>query len=80
MRMYQSNQSKAVAFRRKAATCARLAQCARSAADREHFLCLNEACLEQAASQEWLDGLPPLPPANANALRRMNYGSCAAMR
>lgn len=60
--------SKATALRRKAAACGTLAACARSAADRRSLIDLRDLYLSRALQEDWIDGLPPLPPANANAL------------
>lgn len=62
--------SKAQIYRRKAQTCAALAACARSAVERESLLRVRDALLSRAANEDRLDGLPPLPPANSNALAR----------
>ena len=69
-RLSKSHLSKSQTYRRKAQTCDALAACARSAADREPLLRLRDALLARAAKEEWQDGLPPLPPVNANALAR----------
>jgi hypothetical protein len=66
----KANPSKAQAYRREAQTCDALAACARSNAEREPLLRLRDALLSRAANEEWLDGLPPLPPADSNALVR----------
>ena len=60
--------SKAQVLRRKARAYDRLAEFARSAADQEQLLRMREACLSMASNQDWLDGQPPMPPANSNAL------------
>ena len=60
--------SKAQTYRRKAQTCGALAACARSGAEREPLLRMRDALLSRAANEDRLDGLPPLPPANSNAL------------
>jgi hypothetical protein len=57
-----SNTSK---HRRQAADCGLLAANAQSAGDRTLLLHLQRSLLDRA---EWLDGLPPVPPAPANAL------------
>jgi hypothetical protein len=60
--------SKAQTYRRKAQTCGELAACARSRAEQEPLLRMRDALLSRAANEDRLDGLPPLPPANSNAL------------
>jgi hypothetical protein len=65
---FPSHSSKARHYRDRATTCGRLVAHARSAADRERLLRMRDACLTLAATQDWLDGLPPTPPSNASAL------------
>ena len=60
--------SKAQALRRKARAYDRLAEFARSAGDQEQLLRMRGACLSLASNEDWPDGLPPMPPANSNAL------------
>jgi len=60
--------SKAPAYRRKAHLCENLAVHARSGADSEQLLEMRDAWLSRAANEDWLDGAPPVPPANSNAL------------
>jgi hypothetical protein len=60
--------SKASIYRRKAATCRDLAIWAKTAMDREQLLAMRRSWLSQAASEDWRDGLPPLPPAQIKAL------------
>jgi hypothetical protein len=60
--------SKASAYRRKAATCRDLAVCAKSAFDREQLLSMRRSWLIRAASEDWRDGLPPMPPVQTRAL------------
>ena len=60
--------SKASIYRRKAATCRDLAACAKSAMDREQLLAMRRSWLSRAASEDWRDGLPPLPPVQFKAL------------
>ena len=60
--------SKAHVLRRKARTYDRLGEFARSPGDQEQLLRMREACLSLASNEDWLDGMPPMPPANSNAL------------
>jgi hypothetical protein len=60
--------SKASMYRRKAATCRDLAACAKSAMDREQLLTMRRSWLSRAASEDWRDGLPPMPPVQTKAL------------
>jgi hypothetical protein len=60
--------SNAPAYRRKAAMCGNLADCAQSAGDRRELLRMRESWLALAANAEWLNELPPTPPDGANAL------------
>jgi hypothetical protein len=64
-----SHSSKSASYHRKASTCRALADCAKSAPDRDQLLSMGRLWLERAASEDWRDGLPPLPPANSSALR-----------
>jgi hypothetical protein len=63
--------SNAPAYRRKAAMCGNLADCARSPGDRRALLRMRDSWLTLAANAEWLSGLPPTPPDGANALAVM---------
>ena len=56
---------KAKAYRRKAAMCDTYAMSARSSDDRAQLLRMRESLLALAANEDWLDGLPPTPPAEA---------------
>ena len=60
--------SKASRHRRDAAACGAFATNAKSATDRELLLRMQRSLLERASHQEWLDGLPPVPPAGCNSL------------
>jgi hypothetical protein len=60
--------SNALRHRRQAATCGRFAANAQSAAYRELLLRLQRSLLMHARYEDWVDGLPPLPPARATAL------------
>jgi len=64
----KASPSKAQTYRRKAQTCDALAACARSTAEQEPLLRMRDALLSRAANEDRLDGLPPLSPANSNAL------------
>jgi hypothetical protein len=59
---------KAEAYRRKAARCDSYAGCARSSGDRGQLLRMRDSLLALAATEEWLDGLPPTSPAKALAV------------
>lgn len=63
-----SNSSKSAEYRRKASTCRALADCATSAPDRDQLLSMSRSWLGRAVSEDWRDGLPPLPPVRASAL------------
>ena len=65
--MHRPPSSKAHVLRRKARTYDRLAGFARSAGDQQ-LPRMREACLSLASNEDWLDGMPPMPPANSNAL------------
>ena len=65
----RSLSSKSATYRRKASTCRALADCAASAPDRAQLLSMSRSWLERAASEDWRDGLPPVPPAQASTLR-----------
>jgi hypothetical protein len=60
--------SKAMQYRRQAAACGLLAAGARAAADRELLLHLQRSLLEHACHEDWVDGLPPIPPGQSRAL------------
>jgi hypothetical protein len=60
--------SKVSTHRRHAATCGLFAANARSAADRELLLRMQRSLLDRARHDDWLDGLPPMPPARPAAL------------
>src|SRR5215831_21340533 len=64
----RSDLSNASKHRRQAATCGRFAANAQLAADRELLLRLQRSLLTHARYEEWVNGLPPLPPARATAL------------
>ena len=65
--------SKASIYRRKAATCRDLAGCAKSAMDREQLLTMRRSWLARAASEDWRDGLPPMPPVQTRALSAVPF-------
>ena len=60
--------SKSSLYRRKASTCRNLAACAKSATDREQLVSMSRLWLTRADSEDWRDGLPPLPPVQSSAL------------
>jgi hypothetical protein len=64
----QGHSSKAQDYRRKAKSCEGLVAHALSAEDRARLLRVRDSYLTLAANEEWLDGLPPMPPAHAAAL------------
>jgi len=55
-------------FRRTAAVCGAFAAHAVSPADRALLLRMQRSRLNRAQHEDWLDGLPPTPPARSNAL------------
>jgi len=59
---------KAQAYRRKAEMCASYAASARSSGDHDQLLRMRDGWIARAENEDWLDGLPPLPPAKALAL------------
>jgi len=66
--MLQLQNSNAKDYRRKARMCDDLAAFARSKIDRTQLLQMRDALLARAAIGDSLDSLPPMPPANSNAL------------
>jgi hypothetical protein len=58
----------ALKYRRDAAACERFAANARTVADRALLLRMQRSLLGRADHQDWLDGLPPVPPARPNVL------------
>jgi hypothetical protein len=60
--------SRASKHRRKAAACGLLAANARTETDRALLLRMQCSLLRHACYEDWLDGLPPVPPARPNAL------------
>ncbi|MEA2928261.1 MAG: hypothetical protein QOG38_689 [Hyphomicrobiales bacterium] len=66
--MLQFQNSNAQDHRRKARMCGNLAAFARSKIDRTQLLRMRDALLARAAIGDWFDSLPPMPPANSNAL------------
>src|SRR5512144_2631643 len=60
--------SKALRHRREAAACGVFAANAKSAVDRELLLRMQRSLLTRAYHEDWLDGLPPVPPAGCNSL------------
>lgn len=62
--------SKSSIYRRKSSACRAFADCAASSADRDQLLAMSRLWLTRADSEDWRDGLPPLPPVQSNALSR----------
>ena len=71
--MPQSHSCKAQSYRRKARSCDVLVAHALSADDRNRILRVRDSYLALAANQDWLDGLPPLPPAHTAAMTRWRH-------
>jgi hypothetical protein len=68
--MSQFSLSKAQQYRGRARACGRFAASAQSGTDRARLLRMRDACLMLARNEDWLEGLPPIPPANSSALVR----------
>ena len=66
--MLQSHSSKAQGYLRKARSCDGLVAYALSTDDRDRLLRIRNSYLSLAANEEWLDGLPPTPPAHTAAM------------
>jgi len=66
--MSQSHSSKAQGYRRKAKSCDGLIAYALSADDQSRLLRVRDSYLSLAANEEWLDDLPPTPPAHTAAM------------
>lgn len=62
--------SKSSIYRRKSSTCRAFAACAASAVDRDQLLAMSRLWLTRADSEDWRDGLPPLPPVHSKSLSR----------
>jgi hypothetical protein len=61
--------SKSMVYRRKAATCARLAHYALEPGDRDRLLCMQEAWLALAANEDWLEGAAPVAESRTGETR-----------
>jgi hypothetical protein len=64
----EPERTKSSKYRRDATVCGLLAASARSKADRALLLRMQSSLLRRACHQDWLDGLPPVPPTRSNAL------------
>jgi hypothetical protein len=63
-----SESQQAAQWRQSAALCRVFAENAISPLDRDLLLRMRRARLARADHQDFVDGLPPSPPANSNAL------------
>ena len=72
-RLHQSHSSRAQEYRRKAKSCEQFAANAQSARDHDGLTRMRDSLLALAAHEEWLDGLPPTPPANVIVLRPTHH-------
>jgi hypothetical protein len=59
---------RATRFRNSAAACGMFAANAVSPSDRDLLLRMQRSWLERAHYEDWVNGLPPIPPAGARAL------------
>jgi len=59
---------KSVRYRSHAVACGIFAEHAKSPADRELLLRMQSTWLARACHVDWIDGMPPTPPAAAKAL------------
>jgi hypothetical protein len=62
------NPSKALKYRQNAASCDLLAASTQLTHDRDLLLRMQESLLSRADHEDWLEGLPPAPPAQSLAL------------
>jgi hypothetical protein len=62
--------SKSSIYRRKSSTCRAFADCAATSVDRDQLLAMSRLWLTRADSEDWRDGLPPMPPVQSKALSR----------
>jgi hypothetical protein len=63
-----SQSEKAKQFRCNAAACGRFATNAVSPADRELLLRMQRSWIARACHEDWINRLPPRPPAGSGAL------------
>jgi hypothetical protein len=66
--MTVSSLSNALRHRRQAAACGLFAANAQSTVDRELLLRMQRSLLGHACYEDWVNGLPPVPPARPAAL------------
>ena len=59
---------RATRFRGTAAVCGIFAASALSSADRELLLRMQRSWLDRARHEDWVNAMPPRPPAGSNAL------------
>lgn len=64
----RAQSGKAARFRRNAVACGILAANAVSSSDRSLLLRMQRSWLERAHHEDWLNEIPPEPPAGPNAL------------
>lgn len=70
----------AAQFRSHAAACGVFAANAVSPSDRELWLRMQRSWLDRAHHEEWVNGMPPRPPAGLMALAVPEWADCSRFK